>query len=877
MSYDFLLKPEGDGGRPMVVLLRGAPKDTVIQIVGLNGQVIGTGRYDKPYEGGYSIFRFDKKGPDYGQQFYVKADGGDFSLNQFVGNSSVRQEDSTMIPDGAGSLNPNGPSGDVSTLMQNPTGYGRTTFGAQDAVSSGFGPAGTMPGQQGLMSDLLMGLTASGTNFPGSPFQNVGAGANQLAKASQAAQAGNMFSGPMGAYLMNSILQSGNRAPGGMNFGLLAQLMGLSAQQYDPMGGLGSTNQFGASGNTGQYNPQTPGAGANQGGTNTSAVPPEEAASGSGSQSGSAKNKSTESQGSPSVNVGQVKEFVSLLDNEKQNANVGGKPGVLQRLAQMGLNEKQARRLVKRYEKENGEVTGGAKNSPFVSVQEYLPNYKAKTATMEPRKKSGVPTSAMGAQIDPGFSAPNANIPGQRNRFGGFDIGAAITGGAALGPMGLNAGFLGGQGSMNAPAGFGGVTPQQASDANGQAANAFGVNTYTDPYGQGTVIPASMNYNSLFFTPISTSNLPITQANLVDPLLSTARTGNFNTERMMAGVPVAQDMTLSMLANELMGLGSYVPGAAGIARSESLKDMGFNAAATGMANQINFSRLPQVSAVDMALMGPVNQFNQNQRTSLINQAVPGASKSIQEGMQRGSEYAQGKLLKTAEDRAYEMIGRSASADANAARGFGDNSVFGRQTSDMLSAERRLNLSQMGDTMVNNWLRTGASTVFEQPVKVNPLTASQSFSALSPSLSNAGSQVQVNPSVSPAQMSTNFLSSLMGLNTISPDAAISAQLNQSGNNASLLANRNNTIFSGDLQAQGANQAMQYDQMQTQISGNIANQMNIEAAAQNSLNSQSAMMAALLAWQFQQAALGQAQQNNMLGGLFQLGATALPFML
>ena len=340
----------------------------------------------------------------------------------------------------------------------------------------------------------------------------------------------------------------------------------------------------------------------------------------------------------------------------------------------------------------------------------------------------------------------------------------------------------------------------------------------------------------------------------------------------MAGVPASQDLAMSMLASELMGLGSYIPGAAGIARSENLKDMAFNTTATGLANQVNFSRLPGVAAMDMALAAPVSAFNQDQRSKLLDVAVPGANKAIQEGMERGQTYASGKLLKTAEDRAYEMIGRSASADAAAARGFGDNSVFSRKTSDLLSAERRLELSQMGDSMTNNWLRTGVSTAFEQPVRVNPINASQTFTGLTPSLSTAGSQVQVNPSVSPAQLTANMLSTLGGFNTLGPDAVLSAQLNQSGNNASLLANRNNTIFGGDLQAQGANQAMQYDQMQTQISGNIANQMNIEAAAQNALNSQSAMTAALIAWQFQQAALQSAQNSNMIGGLFQLGTSA-----
>ena len=52
-------------------------------------------------------------------------------------------------------------------------------------------------------------------------------------------------------------------------------------------------------------------------------------------------------------------------------------------------------------------------------------------------------------------------------------------------------------------------------------------------------------------------------------------------------------------------------------------------------------------------------------------AIPGVQDTFRRQRERAETLAQGNLLTTAQDRAFELASRSASADGNVARGFGD--------------------------------------------------------------------------------------------------------------------------------------------------------------------------------------------------------------
>lgn len=156
-----------------------------------------------------------------------------------------------------------------------------------------------------------------------------------------------------------------------------------------------------------------------------------------------------------------------------------------------------------------------------------------------------------------------------------------------------------------------------------------------------------------------------------------------------------------------------------------------------------------------------NRFNQEQLLQANEYGVPGGRKSVLDALKRANTYAQGRLINTIEDRAFETVSRSMAADSTFLRGYGDDSTFGRKTSELLSAKDRLNLAMQGEGLLQGWLQTANQMFVDQPIK-----------------SNVGSQVPAIPVNEPAA-ATGIANYLGGFNmlpaTAQPEADLRTQM------------------------------------------------------------------------------------------------------
>jgi hypothetical protein len=209
--------------------------------------------------------------------------------------------------------------------------------------------------------------------------------------------------------------------------------------------------------------------------------------------------------------------------------------------------------------------------------------------------------------------------------------------------------------------------------------------------------------------------------------------GNFNRQELLKNYKMSQRLALDTLDTELAGMQSFVPAAAALARRET--------------------------AID-------NIFNQLQRTSQIDAAMPGTREALAEQTQRAQTLAKGRLPDEIEDRAFELTGRSAAADQAVQGGFGASSSVARKVSDLMSADRRLQLSEYGDKLLQS----------------NITTRSQ-FELAPTAYSTAGSQIRVMPSQSASQLMGSQQQRLDAQTMISTIAA--SQLNT--NERQFLAN------------------------------------------------------------------------------------------
>jgi hypothetical protein len=245
--------------------------------------------------------------------------------------------------------------------------------------------------------------------------------------------------------------------------------------------------------------------------------------------------------------------------------------------------------------------------------------------------------------------------------------------------------------------------------------------------GQYGVAPA--NLMGMFPSPAfaqfdSIETAPYNSTNIFD---FAKKMGQFNRDEMSRNFEQSKGFALDTLETEMQSLQTYVPAAAALKRSETSID---------------------------------NIFNQQQRTSQLDAAMPNVRGQLAAQGMRGETYAEGRIPDSVQDRAYELGVRSAAADVANAGGFGARSSVARKASDLMSAEQRIKLSQYGDQLLSSNINQRAA------IELAPT-----------SYSDAGQQVRVMPPVTFSQLSQANFGQANQLSIVPATAGLSATMQQ----------------------------------------------------------------------------------------------------
>lgn len=216
------------------------------------------------------------------------------------------------------------------------------------------------------------------------------------------------------------------------------------------------------------------------------------------------------------------------------------------------------------------------------------------------------------------------------------------------------------------------------------------------PFGDFAFGPANLEY--LYPNPYLIERAPYKYTDI--PSFAKAF-GSFNREQLIKNFNMSRDMSLETLNAELEGMYNFVPAASALKRRELSVD---------------------------------NIFNQMQRTSQVDMALPGVRQSLAAQTDRANTFASGRVPDEITDRGFELTSRSAAADSAQQGGFGTSSSVARKASDLMSADRRIQLSQYGDQLLGQNVQTRSQ------LELAPT-----------SYSDAGQQVQVMPSISASQL------------------------------------------------------------------------------------------------------------------------------
>lgn len=241
----------------------------------------------------------------------------------------------------------------------------------------------------------------------------------------------------------------------------------------------------------------------------------------------------------------------------------------------------------------------------------------------------------------------------------------------------------------------------------------------------GQFAPGQIGYG--FFPAFLGDEFPQFNYNFTDPEEFAAKYGDFSRNELLKNFDIAKDLSLKELDLELESLNKFVPAASALKRSEISID---------------------------------NLFNQSQRTQQVDSVLPNARGDLRGQRDRATAYAEGRLPDSVEDRVLEGNIRSRAADASTFGGFGARSSVARKASDLMSVEQRLQLSQYGDQLLGTNLDRSA----------NLLLAPTEYS-------DAGSQIKVNPSISPAALIDKNLGFIHQATSISPSQALTSQIQQ----------------------------------------------------------------------------------------------------
>lgn len=320
-----------------------------------------------------------------------------------------------------------------------------------------------------------------------------------------------------------------------------------------------------------------------------------------------------------------------------------------------------------------------------------------------------------------------------------------------------------------------------------------------NPVGENAFVPSYLGdeYPSPFL--VKTAPYKFT-----DPFKFAEQYGAFQRQNLYKNFDAARDLALKELDTELAGLKQFVPAASALKREQVALD---------------------------------NPFNQAQRLAQVDFALPGVSNQLNAQSKRAEAFASGRAPDEVTDRALELGVRSRAADSAYSGGFGTGSAVARKTSDLLSAEQRIGLSQYGDQLLNSNIAA----------KSNLLLAPTEYS-------DAGSQVRVVPEVGGARLAAGAFTEINNQANIPAQTALSADINQNQFKTNL--EQQTRVLNTGVQNQFALGKFQYD---VGYAGAVA------GAAQTDKNTQIALDQQARNEQIFSDLLSQAQQSNQSGAI------------
>lgn len=316
---------------------------------------------------------------------------------------------------------------------------------------------------------------------------------------------------------------------------------------------------------------------------------------------------------------------------------------------------------------------------------------------------------------------------------------------------------------------------------------------------------------------INYKNIQTAPYKFTDPFQFAQKYGDFSRGELRKNFDLSKDLALSELDTELKGMQNFVPAAAALKRQEVSLD---------------------------------NQFNQAERLKQVNSALPNAQGDLADQATRARTLASGRLPSSIEDRALEVGVRSEAADLASGGGFGVSSSAARKTSDLLSANQRLDLSKYGDQLLSQNINQSAS-LFLAPTEY----------------SNAGQQINVNPSVSASQLTANNLGQVNAATLVSPGQALSTEVQQ---------NQFTTGLEQQTRQFNAGNQLNVDQFNANAKNTFALDKfgylvsyanSLAGASQVNTNTNVALQQQALAQQIAQEIQSQAQHNQTIGSIFQ----------
>ncbi len=305
----------------------------------------------------------------------------------------------------------------------------------------------------------------------------------------------------------------------------------------------------------------------------------------------------------------------------------------------------------------------------------------------------------------------------------------------------------------NAGGSTGASTPSNPGSGGGGSGQSENIGT-TDTGVSFPIAGEAPAFPVIGFSPIPDITVPF-----VDPLETTKEVGDFNITQfnnaLQLGIKNAKDLTQI----DFDTLAQYYPQASNLQAEGVRRENALNRAEIGPSNFFNLNEVQKA-----------NRANQRERLTQLEDALPGARKTILEEIRRSAGEAGGSLISDIDNRAFESAAANAAGEQNVIRGFGDDSVFGRRVSDTLSAQQRLQLREAGTNNLNRFLSLGANLAFDQPIKYNPILDQ-------PMTVRTSQDIRGTPSVSGAQLASSQQSAIASLSTINPAQAIQFEIGQ----------------------------------------------------------------------------------------------------